>query len=132
MAWVFALVLISTSLVQAVDVNVQWDSNEGADYYEVHYGIESKKYTMVSPKIYAPATQCKLTGLEERTWYFSIVAVNKKGEASDFSDEIIYTPPPKPKSVFAGLKNSKTVWGIAGGILVLLVLVLGFVIRKRS
>jgi len=83
----------------AMDVTLQWDTNEDADYYVVYYGTSSGNYTKTSQNIDAPTIQHTVTGLSQAIWYFSVKAFNSFGNSSDFSDEIAYTPFYSPLSI---------------------------------
>jgi PKD repeat protein len=83
----------------AMDVTLQWDTNEDAEYYVIYYGTTSGNYTQNSQNITAPIIQHTLTGLSQTIWYFSVKAFNSCGNSSDFSDEISYTPFYSPLSI---------------------------------
>jgi len=103
----FLTAVISTVLVihglavmaAAMDVTLQWDPNDEADYYVVYYGTESGTYNQNSENIPSPTVSHTVTGLPETTWYFSVKAFNQCGNSSDFSDEIVYVPVYSPLSV---------------------------------
>ncbi len=91
--------LFYAGYVDALDVTLQWDTNEDAEYYVVYYGKESGNYTGESDKIYAPAVECTVKNLESVSWYFAVKAFNSCGNSSDFSDEVIYSSYYSPLSI---------------------------------
>ncbi len=86
-------------MAAAMDVTLQWDPNDDADYYVVYYGTESGIYTQNSQNIPAPTVSHTVTGLTETTWHFSVKAFNQYGNSSDLSDEVVYSPVYSPLSV---------------------------------
>lgn len=87
------------SKVYAMDVTLQWDANEDAEYYVVYYGTTSQNYTQNSGNILAPTIQYTVKNLMETDWYFSVKAFNSCGNSSDFSDEVSYKSYYSPLSV---------------------------------
>ena len=101
----FSFILLSLILhllavkANAMDVTLQWDTNEDAEYYVVYYGTTSGNYTQNSTNITAPTVEYTVTGLADTTWYFSVKAFNSFGNSSDFSDEIAYSHVYSPLSI---------------------------------
>lgn len=83
----------------AMDVTLQWDTNEDADYYVIYYGTTTGNYTQNSQNITAPIIQHTLSGLSQTIWYFSVKAFSSCGNSSDFSDEIVHIPFYSPLSI---------------------------------
>ena len=69
-------------------ITLEWDANEGADYYVVYWGQISGDYSNNSSDIKTPATSYTVSGLEEATYYFAVKAFNYCGNACDFSTEL--------------------------------------------
>ncbi|MBT8351852.1 MAG: fibronectin type III domain-containing protein, partial [Deltaproteobacteria bacterium] len=82
--------IFSPGIALAVDVKLQWDSNNQAAGYKLPYGIESRAYDFMidvgsSLKYTVPDLN------DSQLYYFAVTAYNEFGE-SDFSEEISYKP----------------------------------------
>ncbi|MBU1168839.1 MAG: PKD domain-containing protein, partial [Proteobacteria bacterium] len=91
----------------ALDVGLQWDTNNDAEYYVVYYGTDSGNYTAETEQIPAPQIQYAFSGLADTTWYFAVKAFNSCGNSSDFSDEVVYSPTstPAPSPLTAAIES---------------------------
>jgi hypothetical protein len=90
MTFYFMVFLICSSIPAiAADVSLSWNpsSSPGVTGYRVYYGKSSRTYGTPIP--IGNQTTYKVTGLADGTWYFSVTAIDGKGNESGFSNEVI-------------------------------------------
>jgi hypothetical protein len=83
-------IIINSSQVHAVDVQLQWDANTDPAVagYKIYYGLASRTYG--TPIDAGNVTEIKLTGLPDgKTTYFAATAYDKDGNESAFSTELV-------------------------------------------
>lgn len=106
-ATLIALIVFSgLSFAGTSDVTLQWDPPEIATDvagYTVHYGTESRTYTMKADA--GTALTYTVSGLADGTYYFAVTAYNAAGYHSEFSNEVRIVldtkPPAYPKNLRA-------------------------------
>jgi hypothetical protein len=88
------LILLAAFNASAADVTLAWNANSESDLdgYILFYGTASGNYT--NSVDVGNKTQHTLTGLiEGTTYYFAAKAYDTSNNRSDFSQELVYTPP---------------------------------------
>jgi len=86
--------LLSTEFTFSADVWLTWDPNSEEDLmgYRIYYGYGSRDYCFSLEIL--DGVLCKVQNLEEgMTYYFAATAFDRDGNESDYSNEVVYTPP---------------------------------------
>jgi hypothetical protein len=92
---VFFSVFFISSIVNAGEVSLAWDTNTEPDIagYRIHYGIASGNYDQVLDV--GNTTSCTVSGLQDgQTYYFAATDYNTEGMESGFSNEVSTTISP--------------------------------------
>lgn len=98
MKTIIAFLFASISL-SAASVTVSWDPNPEPDVteYRVYIGTASRDYGRVQSA--GSSTTSIVENLNPGTTYFiAVTAVNDSGMQSDYSVEVVYTPPTRPSA----------------------------------
>ena len=89
-----SILVLLPIIVHAASVDLAWDANTESDLagYKVHYGTASRNYSHSIDV--GNTTEYTLTGLEEGVaYYMAATAYDDQNYESDYSSELVYTPP---------------------------------------
>ncbi len=89
-----SLLVLLPIIVQAASVGLAWDANTESDLagYKIFYGTAVRSYSHSIDV--GNATEYTLTDLEEGvTYYMAATAYDDQDNESDYSSELVYTPP---------------------------------------
>src|SRR2546423_8749087 len=93
-ASLLALTLLCSGVQNAKAVILAWNPNVETNLagYKLYYGGASRTYTNTTTL--GLVTTSMILGLfSGTTYYFALTAYNLQGQESDFSSEVVYTPP---------------------------------------
>jgi Bacterial Ig domain/Fibronectin type III domain len=103
--WVVLIgwLLLLGSTLWAATVMLAWDASQGAQGYELHYGLAPGSYTNAVDT--GMATTAAVSGLTTGlTYYFAVLAYNAVGD-SPFSNEVSVVPSDPPGDTTPPLVN---------------------------
>lgn len=101
LAWVaFMFGCMISASCHAEGASFSWLPNSETDLagYKIHYGAATREYTEVKdcglPDTENGRVACQIEVVPDGNTYFAATAYDQSGGESDYSDEVVFDPPP--------------------------------------